>query len=97
VTPDTWLVVYERDGLFVYVDVGDEPRVDAAVTSWLDSGGSRDSLLDLTLIDGSGYRVIASHVVAWSVSSPESRLRTIEHSAAMRDEKAATGGDWEDS
>jgi hypothetical protein len=90
-------VVYERDGGYVCVEVGDEPRIDAAVTSWLDSGGSRDSLLDLTLIDGSEYRVIASHVVAWSISSPESRQRFIEHQAAMRDERAAAGGDWEDS
>jgi len=55
----------------------DEPRVDAGVTTFLESGETRDVLLDLTLVEGFTFRVLASMIFAWFISTPEARRNAV--------------------
>lgn len=79
-----YLIVYEEDSQ-VLVVTGDEPQIDAALTSYLETG--RDSLLHLTTVSGEPYKVRASHIMAWMQSTPESRSRRAELEKAGRDEE----------
>ena len=85
---DTYLKVYEPDG-HVQVLPEDEPRINAAVGDWIDSGDTRDRLLDLTLIDGGAYYTKASRIMSWVLSTPETRRRGWEIQKAMKDEDEA--------
>ncbi len=77
-TPDTWLIVWEDDGDLFATDPAERPRIDAAVSTYVDSCGIRDSLLHVTLLDGREYTTKASRITSWAVSSPETRRRQIE-------------------
>lgn len=76
-----------RDGSYFTIVPTDEQRIDAGVTLFLGSGGSRDSLLDLTLVDGGPLRVLASEITCWVVSSPQSRIAQRAWEADMDDEE----------
>lgn len=91
--------VFDDDG-YVLVPPAEEPRIDAAVTAYLDSGGTRDSLLRLATLDGAEYVVRASSIRSWIMTTPETRRRQVEHEKALTDELreyAAEIGYWEDS
>lgn len=84
--PDTYLVVYEgNEGVFVEAD--EEGALDAAVTRYVESGRTRDDLLSLTMLTGPEYRVLASRVTSWYLSTPESRRRAIADQKARDDEE----------
>lgn len=89
----TYLRVYDHDEARVDVDPSEEPRIDAAVTAWLDT--RRDSLLRLTCMDGAELTILASAVQSWLLSTPESRRRSIEQEAAglaeVRESRIALG------
>ena len=78
-SPDTWLVLYETDSTCTHVDVHDMDHIDAAVTAYLDSAETRDTLLHLTMVEGGVYVIRASHIKAWFICSPEHRHRGTEH------------------
>lgn len=94
-----YVKVFDDDG-YVLVPPAEEPRIDAAVTAYLDSGGTRDSLLRLTTLDGAEYVVRVSSIRSWIMTTPEARRRQVEHEKALADERreyAAELGYWEDS
>jgi hypothetical protein len=95
----SWVCIYDALDSLWTVGVDDEPRVDAAVSRYLDSGGTTDTLLDLTTIENETLRIRASLVVAWFVSSPETRRRSVEVESMQKSEHAANRqatGQWTD-
>lgn len=78
--------VYDASG-FVAVELDDEPRLDAAVSAYLDNG--RDRLVRMARIDGDEYVILASEVTGWMVSTPEGRRRSTELDKASKDEEEA--------
>lgn len=97
-TLGTSLTVWEEGGSYYTVDVADEPRIDAAVSRYMETG--RDSLLALTFTDGREYRVKASQITHWAVSTPETRQRAVELDKAQDEETQRfkrEAGIWEDS
>lgn len=80
---------------YVLVDAGEEGSIDAAVERYVTSGGTVDTLLCVTLLDGSVYKVKASLVTAWYLSTPEGRMRGVEIEKQLGDEikanRAAAG------
>ncbi len=83
---DRWLKVNLADEAYVCVDLADAPRLDAAVTQYLDSGKTRDCLLHLSCIDGDAFTVRVSLVNGWTESTPEGRRAAWEFEAALREE-----------
>lgn len=92
--PGTYVRVFDEDGN-ISVELDDEPRVDAAVQRWIDSGRTRDTVLSLTCLDGSEIHMLASKITTWYVSTPESRRLQVEFEAAYQQElrqmRAAAG------
>lgn len=94
----TYLRVYDATGI---TDVlpEHESSIDAAVGHWLDT--SRDTLLRLTMLDGSEFTTKASGIAGWFLSTPEGRLRSLELEKASgeedRDNRIAVGLPWEDA
>ena len=76
-TVGTYLKLYTGDG-YVLCQPQEEPRVDAAVSRWIDSGRTQDTLLSLDLMDGCAYKCLASCVSEWFLSTPENRRTSIE-------------------
>lgn len=96
----TYVVVFEEGGDNANVIAEDESRLDCAVSAYLDSAGTRDSLLHLTLCNGERYTVRASHIVGWKISTPEGRLLALEYQQGMEAEHKANRqalGIWEDA
>lgn len=91
-----YIRLYESDG-YVLVHETEDPRIDAAVSRYIDNG--RDTLLLLDCLDGSVYRCLASNIRSWYTSTPESRRQSL---AWERDSKAEAKelrislGIWED-
>ena len=91
----TYICVYDDQGGRMVVQYADLGHLDARVLEWVHSG--RDSLLDLTTTAGNVYRIRASSVQSFSVSTPAGRLRAMElDREAMAEEKAnrQTLGMW---
>ena len=86
--PDSWVNVWFGDGSIGDFAVDEAPRIDAAVTTWLESGGTRDSLIHVTGRWSAECAFLASWVRGWQVNTPESRRRYWEVEKATRDEKA---------
>ena len=96
----TYLKLFDAQGEIYCVSADDEPRVDAGVSAWIDCGGTRDVLLDLTMLEGSTLKILASQIVAWAVSTPEHRERRIvidQESDAEYSEMRRANGIWDDS
>jgi hypothetical protein len=86
--PGTYTQVYVLDG--GCFDVQDSPdRVDAIVTEYRASGGTRDTFVHLTTEDGDPLRVLASQIVGIGVSTPQGRARAILIAKARSDEYQA--------
>lgn len=91
--------MYDDDGDQWAVVVDDEPRIDAAVSRHVESGGTRDTLLDLTSLEGFPVRIRASAIASWFVSTPDTRRRSAELRKLQSDEAEehrASLGIWED-
>lgn len=94
----TYVIVFEEGGDCANVVAEDETRLDCAVAAYLDSAGTRDSLVHLTLCNGERYTVRASTVKGWKVSTPEGRLRAIEYQQGLEEEHKSNRqalGIWE--
>ncbi len=85
----SWVCLYDGTDSCWTVSVDDEPRIDAGVSRHIDSGGHTDTLLDLATTEGAPLRIRASQVVAWFVSTPETRARAVELTKAQEEERAA--------
>lgn len=85
-----YVAVYDESGHVKCVPE-DEPRVDAAVSLWVDSGRTRDTILYLTALDGARYCVLASHVTSWMLSAPQDRERSAGIELALKEERKSFG------
>lgn len=74
----TYITVWDTSGERTSVCIDDEPRVDAAVSQWIASGRTQDTLLDLTTPEGVSFKCLASSIISWYTSSPEGRRRLKE-------------------
>lgn len=76
---DAILTLWDNDDERIALVPEDEPQIDAAVANYLETG--RDAILHLTTSDGSAFRMLASSVKSWLVTTAEQRLRaiTLEH------------------
>jgi hypothetical protein len=92
----TYIALWEAGGGASCVVPADEPQIDVAVSEFRRS--HRDEVLHLTLQNGMTYRVCASHIVGWTISTPEGRRREASLEAARREEaranRAAVGLPW---
>lgn len=79
-----FIKLYDDGGIYWILSPDNEQSIDAAVSLWIESGGTRDTLLDLTSPDGSNVRLPASNVRSWHISTPESRRRNAEWNALYR-------------
>jgi hypothetical protein len=96
--PGTYIRVYDETGV-VDLAAGQENSIDAAVTAYLESAGTRDSLVYLVSVSGAEYVVRASTIHGWTISTPENRARSAEVERAYRDEDTAlrqTFGIWDE-
>lgn len=94
----SFVCMYEGSEMW-NVCIEDAPRIDAGVSRYIDSGGTADTLLDLTLLNGYELRIRASRVTAWFISTPDARLRAMELEKLQGEERAAhrtTLGIWDD-
>lgn len=69
----TFLQIFTVDRMEIKTMAEDEPVIDAAVSRWVESGKTRDTLLMLTCIDGELYKLLASMACSWTISTPEGR------------------------
>lgn len=83
---DTWLTVWESDGMTYTVEIQEEPRIDVAVSQFIESGGTRDSLLHLNMTDGRCYVVRASVITSWAISTPDTRRKSMKYQQWQKEE-----------
>lgn len=97
--PGSFLKVWQGEN-WVLAIPEEEPRIDAAVSQWIDSGGTRDTILRLTLVDGDTFTLRASTIDSWLLSTPEGRRRSHEWDKAAEDERreqrTAAGFPWDE-
>ena len=94
-----YLRVWDTDGGIAEVHEHEEPRIDAAVSQYLSSGRTHDTILDLTMISGAEYKILASCVTSWMLCTPETREANLRQELAMRDEEKTMRhalGMWDD-
>ena len=85
----SYLVLWTTQGdeLDVSPDVSVQ-SLDAARQRYIDSFGNVDSILTLTQMNGEDISILASQLVAWQMSTPESRAAEFAHHAAKMEEGA---------
>jgi hypothetical protein len=92
----TYLKVFDHQGA-VCVMAGYEPRLDAAVTRWIDDG--HDELVQMETYCGEMYKILASQVTSMLLSTSEGRRNEMLAEAALKEEEAThrhEAGIWED-
>lgn len=85
-TWDQWIQVWTSDGGFLCVALDEEPRIDAAVQRWVDM--ERDTVLSMSGLNGD-VRYLASQIVGWIASTPQTRALDCLQIARDRDETRA--------
>ena len=85
--------LWDTNGAAFMVAIEEEPRIDAAVSKWIDSGKTQDTLLDLTDVVGSSYKTLASEITSWLVLTPELRRAGVAYNKALDDEVVAIKSD----
>lgn len=99
VSAGTYVKLFDSADAFVCCEPHEEPRIDAAVSRYLETGGNVDTLLCLDLVDGCSYKTRASNILAWYVTSPEDRRRRVQWEKDAADENAELrqeAGIWDD-
>ena len=93
-----YVVLWEKGGGRMQVIEEDHPRIDAAVSEFVNT--SRDGVLNLTTVGGDPYSTLASNVHSWSLSTPEGRCSEThleaESTAERRALRQEAGLPWED-
>lgn len=84
----TYLNLFVGDDEFMVLTT-DEGQIDAALTRWLQSNHTADSLLDLTLVAGDSLRIRASQVDGWVCSTAAGRAKGILLDKEADDERKA--------
>lgn len=85
-----FLIVYEKGGEVTQVEADESNSVDAAVSAWIDSGRTKDSILYLSMVNGTAtYRVLASCITSWWVSTPAYRRAHLEQVQRQKNESRA--------
>lgn len=80
----SWLIVFTHDQSALRMEIDREPVLDAALTAYVDSGKTRDTLLQFTCVSsGEPAAVLASHITGWERSTPAGRAREAEFDAAV--------------
>lgn len=85
--PDTWVVILDETGTAWFVMPEGKDSIDAAVERYISSGRTLDTLLDLTDLDGSELRILASTVRLFYTCTPESRMNHMHYQAFREREK----------
>lgn len=85
-----WVQVWDTSAQPTTVNADEEPRIDAAVSQWLASGKTQDTLLDLVTPEGATYKCLASIIVGWYCSTPETRRKRLELNKELDDTDKAT-------
>lgn len=73
-----YIKLYDNDNNFYIISPEYESTIDSAVSRWIDSGKTLDTLLDIELAEKAPFRILASVIVAWIITTPESRRRYID-------------------
>lgn len=89
--PTSWLMVWTRGDGVCRVALDEAPLIDAAVTTYVDSGRHRDAVLHVAAAHGGTYRVLASEITSWMESTPATRAEEREIEALL----AAERPEWE--
>lgn len=87
--PGSFVRLWDTNGAAFMVSIDEEQRIDAAVSKWIDSGKTRDTLLDLIDVIGAPYKTLASEITSWLVLTPESRRAGVIYTKALDDEAQA--------
>jgi len=80
-----FIMLYECDGRAT-IEADENDAIDAAVSRWVDSGRTRDTLLHLMTPYGDTYNVLASRITSWYITTAASREREREHMKAIKAE-----------
>jgi len=81
-----FLRVWDESGSFCDFEVEEEPRVNSAVQRWVDSGRTKDTVLDLTTKGGEPFCVLASTITSWKVSTLEGRVAGVDFDVSLQNE-----------
>lgn len=85
--PTEWLEMWDVDNDVYFVSPAEEPNIDAAVTRWIESNETRDTLLHLDLVSGTFLKIRASDVKSWRLSTPAARAMQEQiNDSIVRDE-----------
>lgn len=85
--PGTYLVLYLASSIAFYVDPADYDSVEANWAKWVESGRTVDRVLSLSYIGGAPLRLLASSLVGFSLSTPETRRVYAAFENAMDEEE----------
>jgi hypothetical protein len=83
-----YVKMFDTDGCFFLLTPGEEHRLDAAKSRFLETG--RNELVHLDLLDGSPFVLPVSDIQCWIMSSPAVRRRSLEIEQVLSQELEAT-------
>jgi len=95
----SYVQVNLSNGDYYRVIPEDEPRIDSQVESYLTSGKTKDSIIEITCKDGSMIKVLASEISDWYFSTLSTRKINLELQKLHEDEERMTKqalGMWEE-
>lgn len=85
-----YIKLFDSDGSFYIIDPKYEQTIDAAVTRYIDSGKTIDTLLDLELAEGASFRFLASKIIGWIYTTPETRKAYLDFTHSVFQEEKST-------
>lgn len=93
-----WIKVFLAEDGFMFVDPSEGPRLDAALSRFLEYPERHDGVIHLLAASGAQFSMPISRIVGWVSSSAATRRREMEIEQAMDEESETVRrelGIWE--
>jgi uncharacterized protein YegJ (DUF2314 family) len=90
--PNSFLRVFDRLQGVCRVMAHEESVIEQAVTKYLDNG--RDTLVTVETVEGGEYKILASDISSWMLTTVETRSRGWAVDKMLKEEQLASG--WVD-
>lgn len=95
--PERWLDVYDKHNGRFRCRTENESELDAKYSAYLDSGKTKDGMIELTLLSGSTIKIAVSEIANWIIITLAEAEEAVRATRAFINVMKAIDPDFQDA